>query len=108
MICRHPQLYYGRNAREHTMKCTKYHHPGVSLTWRAQKSEQTGAPTKMHPRILARVHMSASRRKEDPGKVHLGSAEPSLKHGQVHFNVACPLLILIPGRYGFHLNSGGN
>ena len=48
----------------------------MSLTRRAHKSEETGAPRKMHLRIQVRAHMSASTRKIHPGEGHLGLADP--------------------------------
>ena len=51
----------------------------MPLTRRAHKSEETGAPRKMHLRIRLRAHMSASTRKIHPGKGHLGSADPRVR-----------------------------
>ena len=61
------------------VKCTKDQHPDVSLTWRAHKPEETGAPRKMHLRIQARAHLSATQRRIDLGKVHQVSAEPLVR-----------------------------
>ena len=47
------------NKGEHTIKCTKYCYPEMSLTRRAHKSEETGVPRKMHLRIRLRAHVSA-------------------------------------------------
>ena len=44
------------------MKCTKYYYLDVPLTRRAHKSEETGAPRKMHLRIRLRAHMTANQR----------------------------------------------
>ena len=49
----------GENTGEHTIKCTKYCYPEMSLTRRAHKSEETGVPRKMHLRIRLRAHVSA-------------------------------------------------
>ena len=47
------------------IKCTKYCYPKMPLTRRAHKSEETGAPRKMHLRIRLRAHMSAYQRKQN-------------------------------------------
>ena len=44
------------------MKCTKYCYLEMSLTRRAHKSEEMGAPRKMHLRIRLRAHMTANQR----------------------------------------------
>ena len=41
------------------MKCTKYCDPEMPLRRKAHKSEETGAPRKMHLRIRLRAHLSA-------------------------------------------------
>ena len=46
------------------IKCTKYSYPEMSLTRRAHKSEEMGAPRKMHLRIRRRAHVSAYQRKQ--------------------------------------------
>ena len=51
-------------------------YPDMPLTRRAHKSEEMGAPHKMHLRIQVRAHMSASTRKIHPGEGHLGLADP--------------------------------
>ena len=48
----------------------------VSLTKRAHKLEETGVPSKMHPRDKVTAHLPASQRKEDTGECPQGSAEP--------------------------------
>ena len=48
----------------------------MSLTKRAHKSKQMGAPRHMHPMDKIRAHMSASMRKIHPGEGHLGLADP--------------------------------
>ena len=58
------------------MKCTKYCDPEMPLTRRAHKSEETGAPRKMHLRIRLRAHLSVTQRKMYPGEGHLGSGDP--------------------------------
>ena len=45
------------------MKWTKYCYPDMPLTRRAHKSEETGAPRKMHLRIRLRAQMSAYQRR---------------------------------------------
>ena len=45
------------------IKCTKYCYPEMPLTRRAHKSEETGAPRKMHLRIRHKAHMSAYQRR---------------------------------------------
>ena len=39
------------------IKCTKYCYSEMPLTRRAPKSEETGAPRKMHLRIRLRAHV---------------------------------------------------
>ena len=51
----------------------------MPLTKRAHKSEEMGAPHKIHLRIQVRVHMSASMRKIHSGEGHLGSADPRVR-----------------------------
>ena len=51
------------NTGEYTMKYTKYCYPDMPLKRRPHKSEETGAPRKMHLRIRLRAHMSAYQRK---------------------------------------------
>ena len=51
----------------------------MPLRRRALKSEETGAPRKMHLIIQVRAHMSASTRKIHPGEGHLGSADPRVR-----------------------------
>ena len=48
----------------------------VSPTRRAHKSDEMGMPSKMHPRIKTRAHLSAVQRMAGPGECHLGSANP--------------------------------
>ena len=48
----------------------------VSLTRRAHKPDEMGVPSKMHPRIKTRAHLSVVQRKAGPGERHLGSADP--------------------------------
>ena len=50
-----------------------------------------GASRHESPRIITRAHMPANQRKAEPGRLHLGSAEPPV---QVHFNVEYPLRFL--------------
>ena len=69
-------MHSGENTRKHMMRCTKYCYPDMPLARRAHKSEEMGAPHKMHLRIQVRAHMSASTRKIHPGEGHLGSADP--------------------------------
>ena len=64
------------NTGKLTIKCIKYYYPDMPLTRKAHKSEETGAPRKMHLRIQVRAHMSASTRKIHPGEGHLGLADP--------------------------------
>ena len=45
------------------MKCTKYGFPEMPLTRRAHKSEEMGAPRKMHLRIRLSAQMSAYQRR---------------------------------------------
>ena len=47
----------------------------VSLR-RAHKLVEMGVPSKMHPRIKTRAHLSVDQRKAGPGELHLGSADP--------------------------------
>ena len=54
----------GKTLEKHMIKCTKYCYPEMSLTRRVHKSEETGAPRKMHLRIRLRAHVSASQRKQ--------------------------------------------
>jgi hypothetical protein len=53
------------------MKYTKYCYPEIPHTRRAHKSEETGAPRKMHLKIRLRTHLSVTQRKVDPGQHHL-------------------------------------
>ena len=46
------------NTGEYTMKYTKYCYPDMPLKRRPHKSEETGAPHKMHLRIRLRAHLS--------------------------------------------------
>ena len=55
----------------HIISCTC-----VSLRRRAHKLVEMGVPSKMHPRIKTRAHLSAAQRKAGPGECHLGSADP--------------------------------
>ena len=48
----------------------------VSLTRRANKLDEMGTTSKMHPRIKTRAHLLADQRKAGPGECHLGSADP--------------------------------
>ena len=67
----------------------------MSLTKRTHKSEQTGEPREMHHGILTRAHMSDSPRKIRMSCCQVGSAEPGQHPVQMHFDVACPLLLLL-------------
>ena len=58
------------------MKWTKYCYPDMPLTRRAHKSEETGAPRKMHLRIRLRAHLSVTQRKMHLGEGHLGLGDP--------------------------------
>ena len=55
----------------HKISCTC-----VSLRRRAHKLDEMGVPSKMHPRIKTRAHLSVVQRKAGPGECHLGSADP--------------------------------
>jgi hypothetical protein len=46
---------------------------------RAHLADQTGAPRPKSPRITTRAHISASQRKVEPGKLHLGLAKPQVR-----------------------------
>ena len=48
----------------------------VSLTKRAHKLDETGVPSKMHPRDKTWAHLSASQRNMGLGERHVGPAEP--------------------------------
>jgi len=64
-------------------------------------SEQTGEPRQMHNGILTRAHRSDSPRKIRTSCCQRGvsrppgSAKPGQHPVQMHFDVACPLLLLI-------------
>ena len=60
------------------MKWKKYCYPYMSLTWRTHKSEETGAPRKMHLRIRLRAHVSAYQRRQIQGTFTWGSADPQV------------------------------
>ena len=45
----------------------------VSLTRRANKLDEMGTTSKMHPRIKTRAHLSADQRKAGPGERYLVS-----------------------------------
>jgi hypothetical protein len=66
----------------------------VTLIKRAHKPDQTGAPRHKSPRIIARAHMFASKRKVEPGRLHLRSTKPIWTLIQVHFDVEYPLHVL--------------
>ena len=61
------------------MKCTKYCYLEMPLTRRAHKSEETGAPRKMHLRIKLRAHLSAYQRKQSRRIYTWGSADPQVR-----------------------------
>ena len=42
----------------------------------AHKSDKMGTPSKMHPRINTRAHLSVIQKKTGPGEPYLGSADP--------------------------------
>ena len=68
-----------RNTKENTSerrrKCTD--DPVLRLlTIRAHKPLEMGASRHMHQRDKARIHLSASQRKEGLGECHLGPADP--------------------------------
>jgi hypothetical protein len=48
----------------------------ATLTKRAHKPYETGAPRHMHPWDKTRTHLTASQRKEGLGECHLGLADP--------------------------------
>ena len=48
----------------------------VTLTKRAHKPQETGVPSKVHPRDKVRAHLPASQRKEGLGECRLGLANP--------------------------------
>ena len=58
------------------MKCTEYCYPEMPLTRMAHKSDKTGTPSKMHPRINTWAHLSVIKKKIGLREPHLGSAEP--------------------------------
>ena len=58
------------------MKCIKYCYPEMPLTRMAHKSDETGTPSKMHPRINTRAHLSVIQKKTGQREPHLGSADP--------------------------------
>ena len=58
------------------MKCTKYCYIEMPLTRMAHKSDKTGVPSKMHPRINTRAHLSVIQKKTGQREPHLGSADP--------------------------------
>ena len=64
------------NTVKHTMKYTKYYYPEMPLTRMAHKSDKTGTPSKMHPRINTRAHLSVIQKKTGLREPHLGSADP--------------------------------
>ena len=55
------------------MKCRKYCYPEMPLTRMAHK---TGTPSKIHPRINIRAHLSVIQKKTGLREPHLGSADP--------------------------------
>ena len=55
----------------HRISCTC-----VSLRRRAHKQDKMGVPSKMHPKIKTRAHLSVAQRKAGLGECHLGSADP--------------------------------
>ena len=48
----------------------------VSYIRRAHKPDEMGVPSKMHPRINTRAHLSVVQMKAGLGECHLGSADP--------------------------------
>ena len=48
----------------------------MQLTRMAHKSDKAGTPSKMHPRINTRAHLSVIQKKIGPRERHLGSADP--------------------------------
>ena len=48
----------------------------VTLIKRAHKPQETGMPSKMHPRDKVRAHLPASQRNEGLGECRLGPADP--------------------------------
>ena len=69
------------------MKYTKYCYPDMPLKRRAHKSEETGAPRKMHLRIRLRAHLSVTQRKVDLGQHHVGRPTPLVRPNP-DFNVS--------------------
>ena len=61
------------------MKCTKYCDPEMPLRRKAHKSEETGAPRKMHLRIRLRAHLSAYQRKQSRRTCTWESADPQVQ-----------------------------
>jgi hypothetical protein len=61
-----------RRHNRSTQKILSYN----TLTKMAHKPDQTSAPRHKSPRIIARAHMSASQRKAELGRLHMGSTEP--------------------------------
>ena len=57
--------------------------------------EQMGEPRQRHHGILTWAHRSDSPRKIRTRCCQVGSAKPGQHLIQVHFDVACPLLLLI-------------
>ena len=55
----------------HRISCTC-----VSLTRRVHKPDEMGVPSKMHPRINTRAHLSIIQKKTGPRERHLVSADP--------------------------------
>jgi hypothetical protein len=76
-------VHSGENTRKHMMRCTKYCYPDKPLARRAHKSEEMGAPHKMHLRIQVRAHMSTSTRKMHPGvdRTYIDSSPGAARSG---------------------------
>jgi hypothetical protein len=57
------------------MKYKKYYYPEMPLTRMVHKSNETGTPSKIHPRINTRAHLPIIQKKTVPREPHLGSAD---------------------------------
>ena len=58
------------------MKRTEYCYPEIPLTRMAHKSDKTGTPSKMHPKINTSAHLSVIQKKTGQREAHLGLADP--------------------------------